>query len=285
MAQYANQQSGQGGTTLTQAGIQSGNPYVAAAAFVTDMILAGGRDQLMDAQNKYNQEMAAISNRLREKSNEVTAAWSATKQWQQSYNNNKRLKAGGEQVTANTVNTLRARDVRSADDMQRAVADAEQRGAAYAAQAASGVTGTAADMINSTLSLRAAITKERVARTNGMVSLDAAQRSGDIMRATVSSLDVSYSQPEFDYSKDFAPLVQKPSPFMKVMGAVGGENIVKGAAYAAKIGEKAQTSRGSGQGGWASSYDSGQNINFGSSDASYGDGGSSAGLDNFNFDW
>jgi hypothetical protein len=282
MAEYANQQGGQGGMTLTQAGIQSGNPYVAAAAFMTDMALAGGRDQLMKAQNKYNQEMAAISNRLREKSNEVTAAWSATKQWQQSYNNNKRLQAGGEQVTTNTVNTLRSRDVRSVNDVQQAIADAEQRGVAYAAQAASGVTGSAADMINSTLSLRAAITKEQSLRTKGMVALDSAQRSGDIMRAAVSTLDTSYSQPEFDYSKDFAPLVQLPSPFMKVMSAVGGENIVKGASYASKIGEKDKSTRTS---GWASSYDSGQNIDFGSTDTSYGDGGTSAGLDNFNFDW
>lgn len=284
MAEYANQQGGQGGATLTQAGIQSGNPYVAAAAFVTDMVMAGGRRQLMKAQNAYNQEMAAISNRLREKSNEMSAAWAATKLWQQSHNNNKRLAAGGEQVTTNTVNTLRQRDVRSASDVQRTIAEAEQRGAAYAAQAASGVTGTAADMINSTLSLRAAITAERTERTKGMVALDSAQRNGDIMRAAVSSLDTSYSQPEFDYSKDFAPLVQLPSPFMQVMSAVGGENIVKGAAYAAKMGSNSDSTSSSSS-GWASSYDSGQSISFGSGDASYGDGGSSSGLDNFNFEW
>lgn len=284
MAEYANQQGGQGGATLTQAGIQSGNPYVAAAAFATDMVMAGGRRQLMKAQNAYNQEMAAISNQLREKSNEVSAAWASTKLWQQSYNNNKRLAAGGEQVTTNTVNTLRQRDVRSASDVQEAIARAEQRGAAYAAQAASGVTGTAADMINSTLSLRAAITGEQTKRTKGMIALDSAQRNGDIMRAAVSSLDTSYSQPEFDYSKDFAPLVQLPSPFMQVMSAVGGENIVKGAAYAAKMGSKSDSTARS-DSGWASSYDSGQNIDFGSSDASYGDGGSSQGLDNFSFDW
>lgn len=283
MAEYANQQGGQGGQTLTQAGISSGNPYVAAAAFATDMMLAGGRRQLMKAQNAYNQEMAAISNRLREKSNEVSAAWASTKLWQQSYNNNKRLAAGGEQVTTNTVNTLRQRDVRTASDVQEAIARAEQRGAAYAAQAASGVTGTAADMINSTLSLRAAITGEQTKRTKGMIALDSAQRNGDIMRAAVSSLDTSYSQPEFDYSKDFAPLVQLPSPFMQVMSAVGGENIVKGAAYAAKIGSKSDsTSSSSSSSGWASSYDSGQSVDFGDS---YGDGGSSSGLYNFNFEW
>ncbi len=284
MAEYANQQGGQGGKTLTQAGISSGNPIVAAAAFGIDMALAGGRRQLMKAQNAYNQEMAAISNRLREKSNELSAAWASTKAWQQSYNNNKRLEAGGEQVTTNTINTLRQGDVRSVNDVQEAIARAEQRGSAYAAQAASGVTGTAADMINSTLSLRAAITKEQNLRTKNMVALDSAQRSGDIMRAAVSSLDTSYSQPEFDYSKDFAPLVQMPSLFMQVMSAVGGENIVKGASYAAKMGSKSDSTARS-DSGWASSYDSGQNINFGANDASYGDGGSSQGLDKFSFDW
>lgn len=217
-----------GGGSMTQAAAATDDPYAVAAAFAIDMSLAGGREEVIDAQNNYNTAIAEINNRLREKSNETAAAWESTKAWQKSVNNNIRLQTAGEQVTATNVNAIRQRDVRSLSDVQQRIALAEQRGAAYSSQAASGVAGTVGDMVNSTIALRAAMTQEQLGRNVNSQALDVAQRTSDIMRAAVSSLDYTYSATEFDYGKDFATLTEKPSLFAQVAQIAGVDGMYKG---------------------------------------------------------
>lgn len=230
MMQMMSQMGGGGG------GGQSQNGKL--VDFVLSWATTGGTNELIKSQNRFNEALAGINNRLRAKSNEVTAAWDSTKRWQQSVNNNRRLQAGGEQVTVNSVNTNRQLDVASLSNLNKRVAEMEQRGAAYAAQAASGVVGTAADMVNSTLALRSALEQEQQTRTTRMATIDSAQRSGDIMRQAVSSLDDLYLQTGFDYETDIAQTQSTMSPFMRFYQAAGGAegmmNMAKGGAAAGK---------------------------------------------------
>lgn len=213
MAMMSQMSGGSGG-----GGSQMGKVVDFALSWAT----TGGTNEIIKAQNKFNEAMAGINNRLRAKSNEVAAAWNNTKRWQMSVNNNKRLQAGGEQVNTNTVNTRRQLDTLSLNDLNKRVAEMEQAGAAFAAQAASGVVGTAADMVNSTLALRRALETEQSSRNVTMFTQDSAQRSSDIMRQAVSSLGDLYLQTEFDYATDIAQTQSTMSPFMRFYQAAGG---------------------------------------------------------------
>lgn len=217
----------------------SGGNMGKAIDFALSWATTGGTNELIKAQNKFNQEMAAINNRLRAKSNDVAAAWDSTKRWQISFNNNKRLQTGGEAVTVNTVNTVRQLDSLSSTNLNKRVAAMEQLGAAFAAQAASGVTGTVADMVTGSINLRQALSEEQVSRNKTMTLVDSAQHSADIMRQAVSSLDDVYLQSEFDYGQDIAHTQSTVSPFMRFYKAAGGaEGVVNMGKAAASAGKK-----------------------------------------------
>lgn len=247
-------QTSDSGSGFSQQAAQTGNVYAMIAAAIMDFSLAGGREELTNATNKYNQAIADINNRLRDKSNEAAAAWESTKVWVQANNNNLRLKAGGEQVTATSVNAARQADVRNLSDVQQRVAEAEQRGAAFAAQAASGVAGTTGDIINSTINLRTALTADQRKRTVASTVFDTAQRQADILRTAVSGLDFTYSAGQFDYAKDISQMQDKDSLFFQAAKAMG----VKGASTYGEVGYNSGKKLWT----WANS-DNSENIGFG----------------------
>lgn len=222
------------------------SPFGKGLEFALSWATTGGQNQLIKVQNAHNQAIAEINNSLRKEQNSTAAAWAATRNWQQAYNNNQVLKNAGVNVTATSINTARHQDATSIANLNKRTADMEQRGAAAAAQAASGVSGSVGDMISGTIALRQAMTDEQVRRTGSMAAIDAAQRSGDIMRQAVSNLGNEYITAQLDYGFDIAKKQETMSPFARFYQAAGGAQgvldvgsvVARGASKAWDLGSK-----------------------------------------------
>lgn len=207
---------------MSMFGGSSGQSLGKGVDFLMSMAGSGARNDLVKAHNAHNKAMDALRTKVRDKNNEQVAAWDATKRWQQAENNKRTLQGAGEAVTANTINARRRSDSQDLGELSTRIAVMEQRGAAYAAQAASGVVGTVGDMVNSTIRLRQAMDKEQLKRNRLSESIDVAIRSGDIMRQAVTSLDQTYIHSNFDNTVFYTPQQMTEGMFSRVWNAAGG---------------------------------------------------------------
>jgi len=156
------------------------------------------------ANNKISKVNAETGNKTRQWRNTATAATNNFARWQQSLNNQRILKAGGEQLEANTQNYLRQVDAHSYDDINRSLGDAEMMGAQAAQAGAVGMIGGVADMVDVSTRIRSGIVDQIAKDQTAYASHDQARRAGMIFSQTVQSLDSSLIIDTFDNGIDYA---------------------------------------------------------------------------------
>lgn len=166
-----------------------------------------------DANTRISAANAKAGNQVRTASNAFEAAKGNLARYAQSVSNNQRLKAGGDAVEANIVNYRRARDNLSLQSFSTSIRQAEQAGAAAAAQANSGIDGSVVDQVNGATALRDSIVDEAIRRNGGTMDYDAAHRAASIEVQTVQGMDGSLILDQLDYNVDFAQVSPKISAF------------------------------------------------------------------------
>jgi hypothetical protein len=166
----------------------------------------GSRAFRIEAQlnNKLRKLAADSRNTLRMASNEAAAAKGSLARWTQSVNNNRRLKAGGEALEANTVNALRGQDAATSRTFADGVANAEQMGRMAASAAFNGLGGDVVDQVNLSVDLRNGIVGQAFADQQDVAAYDTARRAGSIMSQMIGGLDNSVIMDAIDYNIDVA---------------------------------------------------------------------------------
>lgn len=182
----------------------------AAAAGVLENMLSGRKQMaVIEAEtariaNKVSAANADSANKLRTSANVLAAAQGAAARWEQSINNQRIMRAGGQALEAATVNTLRQRDAATIGSFAENIRAAEAAGAAAASQAAAGVGGDVVDMVNVSTALRDSIVEQRTASLRGSAAWDAGRYMGGVLQQMTSSLDSSLLLEGLDYNKTVA---------------------------------------------------------------------------------
>lgn len=186
-------------------------PMIAMAGLQAAQGLLGGYSAEAQAavQNTLNKANADATNKVRGARNTLAVAKGRLARANQIESNRRILAQGNRQRDASMVNYLRMRDASTTADFEGQIQMAEQAGAAAAAQALSGVTGSVVDMVNTTTRLRNARTQAAIKQRDKSLSMDAANEQANIQRATIESLDTSSIMDELDYNVDFAMTVSR----------------------------------------------------------------------------
>lgn len=167
---------------------------------------AHSEDSQASIQNLINKANADASNKVRGARNELAVAKGRLARANQVESNRRVLAQGTRQRDAAMVNYLRVRDAAASADLEGQLQIAEQQGAAVAAQAFSGVSGSVVDMVNTSTRLRNARAIQALKQREKSMSIDAATEQANIQRATIESLDTSSIMDELDYNVDFAQI-------------------------------------------------------------------------------
>jgi hypothetical protein len=170
-----------------------------------------------------NERLSAVNaqagNTVRGAKNAAIAAQNTLARYVQSVNNNRALTAGGEALEANAVNARRQGDVALQQSFATNIQQAEQEGAARAAQSAAGADGAVVDQINGAMRLRDEMINQGFADRMDTVNSDTARRAGNIMTQMVGGLDSSMILDTFDWGVDVA---KKFASYSAWAGAVRG---------------------------------------------------------------
>lgn len=154
------------------------------------------------AQDTVNRAQVDAANTVREGNNTLKAAEGSLARFMQSENNNRRLKAAGNQLAAGTQTLMRQRDANVTGSIERQIAEAEAAGA-YAANAAStGTGGNAVDMIDLTMRLKNSRQQQSIEKNQGYVDYDTLQQILGIMPQAVAGMDQTSYSDGLDYSKN-----------------------------------------------------------------------------------
>lgn len=167
-----------------------------------------GREQ-QEIQNIVLEAEAKASNVIREGKNVENAAVSSLANWMVSENNNRRLKAAGQQHAAAVQTLMRQREAAGAGDLERQLTDAEQAGA-YAANAAmAGAAGASVDIVDMASRLKRQREQQYQTKFNAYQDYDTKQRVAGIMPQAIEGLDLTVNNAGIDYGKTFSQ-AQKP---------------------------------------------------------------------------
>lgn len=172
---------------------------------------------VVEANNMLSRANAEAGNKVRQASNELTAAKNSLARWTQSVNNQRLLKQGGEALEASVVNYRRGEDELVRQSFSQSIAEAEQAGMAAASAAAAGVAGSVVDTVNMTTALRDSIVRQEFADARNMAAYDTQRRAGTIMSQVVGGLDNSLILDSLDFNIDVAQRQAKPSYFPAVL--------------------------------------------------------------------
>jgi hypothetical protein len=189
----------------------------AIAGAVQGTIGSDAFNAAVDANNRISSTNAKARNSVRQASNLATAAQNSLARWIQSLNNNRMLDAGGAQLEASIVNYRRSNDAFVTQGFSESIRQAEQAGAAAAAQAAAGIEGNVVDMVNGSTKLRDSIVNQQMEDMGLLQASDAAKRAGDILTSTVQGLDGSIIIDMLDYNIDVPTTQVKFSKFQNAM--------------------------------------------------------------------
>lgn len=186
-------------------------PMIAMAGMQALQGLSSGYSAEQEAgrQTLINKANAAAANLTRGARNELTVAKGRLARMNQVETNKRTLTHGSSQRDASTLNYRRMRDAATSADFEGQIQMAEQAGAAVAAQAFAGVSGSVVDAVNSTTRLRNARIQQAAADRVAAGDYDAAQEQGHIARATIQSLDSSSIIDELDYNVDIGQTIMR----------------------------------------------------------------------------
>lgn len=194
---------------------------LAAKAGIGAAMTAAGTE-IAKINTHLSEVQARTSNSIRMSQNEIVASRNTLARFMQSLNNNKRLKAGGEALDAATTNYLRENDALIHASFGDQIRYMEQAGAAHASQAASGVTGNVADMVNGATALRNSQIQQRFEDANASRASDEQKRAAGIHQQMVDGLDSSVIFDHLDYSQDFSTKYIAPNWLGGALSALGG---------------------------------------------------------------
>ncbi len=173
-------------------------PLILAAGMAAIGAMGGAASAKAD--NKISEGNAKAREKVQEGQNTLQAATGNLERWMQSVNNNRRLDAGGEQLEVARRNASREADDVGRESIVTSLQRAEQQGASAAAQAFSGVGGTAADMINASTSIRDDLVKQALGEKAAYGQYDRARRAGAITSAMIGGMDSSLTFDRIDNS-------------------------------------------------------------------------------------
>lgn len=180
-----------------------------------------------EAQNIVSRAEAAAQNKVREGRNEVAAAEGSLARWMQSENNNRRLRAAGENMAAGTQTLIRMQDATTTGSIESQLRAAEAAGA-YAANAAStGVGGNAVDIIDLTSRMRTSRMQAAQERNAGYVNYDTIQQIAGIMPQAIEGLDISSVNTGLDFSTNRASTKRTGNALMDMLGSGALQNALK----------------------------------------------------------
>lgn len=151
------------------------------------------------ANNKVARETMYAGNSVRVASNKAQMASSALSRFAQTVNNNRMLRAGAANLATASQNFNRSVNSARSQEFGKSVEEAEQVGAAIAAQSASGVSSTASDAINYATGLRSAMGQEAATRRLGYVASDQEARLASMASDLIGGLDSSTIGTDLDY--------------------------------------------------------------------------------------
>jgi hypothetical protein len=191
---------------------------------ITGMIMSlanvGVERATIKANNMLSQVNAESQNKVRQASNAAKAAQGSLDRWMQSVNNNRILEQGGNNMEASVVNYRRQVDANMYTRFSDQVSRAEQQGAAYAAQAASGVGGSVVDMVNGATAIRNSLIQQRTDDVLRMSGHDAAKAASGVMRHAIGSMNTSLLVDTFDTNINVSQRAVPPSYGPYVMGGI-----------------------------------------------------------------
>lgn len=164
--------------------------------------------------NKTAEVQAKTANAIRAGNNTVLDAVNAKnavltglQRWRQQVNNSRVYEAAGVNQEAMAVNFNRARDQKSRANFSGSIRDAEQLGRQQASAAASGITGSVVDVIDSTSRIRMGMERVARVRSEDQALSDYRSQESASRWATLDSLDYSIimdNQEIMDFGKNTA---------------------------------------------------------------------------------
>lgn len=176
-----------------------------------------------DAAKKANEVAllnAKLTNDQTNNQNAAAASQANLQRFMQSVNNNRRLTAMGQDLNANTTNSLRNQDTQLAQGFSREISQSEQSGNAVARQATAGLAGDTAEQVNRTTQLRDSITTELYKEKTGQQANDAVLRAGSVAHTAIGGLDGTIVLPSLNYNRAVAQLQSPPNQFTYKLSAV-----------------------------------------------------------------
>lgn len=162
-----------------------------------------GREQQRNQNIILNAE-AKAANVIRAGKNVENAAISALANWMVSENNNRRLKASGQQRAAAVQTLMRQREAAGAGELEAQLQGAEQAGA-YAANAAmAGAAGASVDIVDMASRLKRQREEAYRSKFAAYQDYDTKQRVAGIMPQAIEGLDLTVNNAGIDYGKTFS---------------------------------------------------------------------------------
>lgn len=193
---------------LAQFGLGIANSYLQAK----------GQQGMVKAQKIVDKANARAQNLLREGENEKRAAFNALANYTKSINNQRLMRAGGEQVTTLSENFNRLLDASTKGGLQQQIANSEELGRLSAQAAWSGVGGTTNEMIERTLRLRQSTQQHEREVASEQRGYEFNKQRTQIQRGMAEGLDYRYELAGMDYGINQAPFRAEPDLFMAALG-------------------------------------------------------------------
>lgn len=206
-----------------------GGAYAAVAQGIAGAITAAGNSRIAA-------DDAAAANGIRAANNAGSAAWgranasiTALQRWTQSVRNSRVYESVERNQEALAVNYNRSRDARTKGNFSQQIKQAEESGRMQAAAAASGVTGSVVQVLDTTRAIRNAIQDRDRINTEAQVKSDFSLAQFQQRWAILDQLDnglILDTPAKVDYGTSVArPTTGIGSAFIAGMGAKGLQQV------------------------------------------------------------
>lgn len=178
---------------------------------------ASSQKKMIKAQAIVDKANAAAQNLAREGDNEKRAAANALANYTKSINNQRAMRAGGEQIEALGINFARLLDQSTKGNVQAQVAASEELGRLSAQAAWAGVGGSTNEMIERTLRLRQAGQQRERDEQLRQQTYGFQTAQSRALRGMGESLDYRYELAGMDYGVNQAPYRATPDVFSSAL--------------------------------------------------------------------
>jgi hypothetical protein len=180
------------------------SPYLALASLGLTLAQGYASNKIQKAESKLREAQVAGANSNRLSKNIERGAEAGLMRFMQSMNNNRRLKAAGQQRDAGVQTMIRTQDNITTTSIEQQLREAESQGA-YAANAAkSGMMGNSVDMIDITMRMKNTRQRAAVEQNNKYLTYDMAQQIAGVIPQAVEGLDATMYNAGMDTSTNMA---------------------------------------------------------------------------------